>query len=165
MLKIRKWIVFFFMCFRFKTPEQTEAFIAKFREAVSGASIVSKTPEKAAEPSKASEPAGMTTDSVTLKWRFEGFLGHLAFSILFFACDMLTLRWLSKAFWLLSKVKNVTSLRPCRQHPAFVSVCRLLYFVPLQLLEFWVQNCFQIFLLGESLVYPLEFLKSKMYSQ
>ena len=45
------------MCFRFKTPEQTEAFIAKFREAVSGASIVSKTPEKAAEPSKASEPA------------------------------------------------------------------------------------------------------------
>ena len=96
--------------FRFKTPEQTEAFIAKFREAVSGASIVSKTPEKAAEPSKASEPAGMTTDSVTLKWRFEGFLGHLAFSILFFACDMLTLRWLSKAFWLLSKVKNVTSL-------------------------------------------------------
>ena len=53
--------------FRFKTPEQTEAFIAKFREAVSGASIVSKTPEKAAEPSKASEPEGMTTDGITLK--------------------------------------------------------------------------------------------------
>merc|ERR1719295_2429907 len=52
---------------RFKTPEQTEAFIAKFREAVSGASIVSKTPEKAAEPSKASEPAAPPANLMALR--------------------------------------------------------------------------------------------------